>query len=250
MNYLLILLKREWLAINKHLIATISYFILFPLLIFLFVGLPLSEIVNEHISMKYIEWIIPGIWIITSAMTSFLFGISSMNNTLFISKRIYTYLKSPITVWDVLFSLTVWSVIMGFIQLIISIIITIALTLGNFNTIQLFSITLYILPIILFMSILGVAFGSWVRDGFSSGFASLITFVLFAFGFGCFIPLSEFPQQFSEYLLLFPVVGVIEEIHLVHMMERVKIVSTSLTIILSVIIYLVNGAVVQKHFRN
>ena len=70
LNRELMILKYQWLKIT-------SFLLIFPMLIFLCVVMPLYEIISLPV-MNYLHWSVPGILTICSSMICFNYGVKNI----------------------------------------------------------------------------------------------------------------------------------------------------------------------------
>ncbi len=118
MNIIKILITREFLIIKNAMLKYFFILILSPLMLYLFLTIPLSVIVKD-VKPIYIVWSAPGIWIVTTLYLVYLFNFSfyerNFNNEMMKS--------TPVQSYQYLFASYLFSLIIGLFQLLISIII-------------------------------------------------------------------------------------------------------------------------------
>ena len=160
------------------------------------------------------------------------------------------YLKSPVSVWDILIGISLWAFVLGFVQLIIAFIV-----IGVVNH-QFYSIgsdlllLLQILPLVVFMSVLGTILGCWVKGLQSQTIISIIVFLIFSLGMGCLIPLQFYPQTLSDIMRSIPFVQIIEGSQNLIRLENGSIFGAVVTLLLSAIVFVLNGIFSIKLFRK
>ncbi len=250
MNNVLIIMKSEWWSYRKQLIAHLFCFIFIPVLIFMFIGLPLYKVIHSVDSLNYINWITPGIWIVSAGLVAFINGFSSMRKLRFSSGIMQTYLKSPISIWDILIGISIWAFALGMIQLIVAFIV-IGVVNHQFYTFGTdLLLLIQILPIVVFMSVFGTTLGCWVKGLQSQTIISIMVFLIFSLGMGCLIPLQFYPEILSNLMRGIPFVQVIEGAQYLIRLESGNILGGIMTLILSAIIFVLNGIFSIKLFRK
>ena len=199
MKELSTLLYRDWLEFRKKYISYILLWFSFPMILYLFIVIPFSSHISKATLMNYKNWASPGIWICSSALLSFIYSYTKLKNLLHNQENLSKYLKAPLSNGQLLFSLLIFSVIIGIVQLVISMLITTGLNNDNFNSLQLFLIFINIISILLFSSITGLFFSIYVRDDFFSALMFFMIFTILSFSFGTLIPIEE---SYNKFLIL------------------------------------------------
>ena len=156
MKELKVLLYRDWLEFKKKYISYILLWFSLPMIFYLFLVFPLSKYFFKVDLMIYENWSSPGIWICSSAILSFTYSFMKLRNLLSKEELINKYLKAPLSNGQLLFSLLITSITIGFIQLCIAILITISLNNDSIASVQFLIILLNVVSSIIFFSILGL----------------------------------------------------------------------------------------------
>ena len=60
------MLKRDWIEFRKHVLLTLFFWALIPILIHTFLAIPLSRLIIMDI--RYLNWSAAGVWIFSSSM--------------------------------------------------------------------------------------------------------------------------------------------------------------------------------------
>ena len=102
--------------------------IFIPILIHIILAIPLSQLIN--LEVRYLNWAAVGIWIITSSMAAFLETSNRIRKIQYETNQIDILLHSPTTNVDILLALFFRGTIIGLIQFIFSILITLLETIG------------------------------------------------------------------------------------------------------------------------
>ena len=182
------LLYKDWLELKRKYIFYIFLWFALPMIFYLLLVFPLSKFFFKINLMAYQNWSSPGIWICSSSICCFIYSFIKLKNLIHEKELINKYLKAPISNGELLFSLLFSSVIIGFIQLCISMIITTSLNNDTLLFSQLLTILFNTLSNIVFFSVTGLIFAILVKDNLSSIFICIIVFTFLLFGTGCFIP--------------------------------------------------------------
>ena len=160
--------------------------------------------------MRYMNWAAAGVWIVSSCLVSFVISFLKMKKIKYNTNQLDTFLKSPLTNGQILASQIISSFILGFIQLIFSILISLFLLNETLTFVQFILLFLQLFPLILFFSILGTLLGLYVYKDFLLLMIVVFIFMTLSFGLGSFIPLSYFPDGYMVFSSKIPLVRLIE----------------------------------------
>jgi hypothetical protein len=178
--------------------------ILSPLMLYLFLTIPLSVIVKD-VKPIYIVWSAPGIWIVTTLYLVYLFNFSfyerNFNNEMMKS--------TPVQSYQYLFASYLFSLIIGLFQLLISIIIISSLNSDYISFINLLAFCFLISPAIIIISCISCVIYFFVNNKIISLFSHIMIFLLISFGLGSFIPIDRFPEDYMNIVQYFPISGTI-----------------------------------------
>ena len=86
MTPLIPMLKRDWIEFRKHVIFTILFWVLIPILIHTFLAIPLSRLISMDI--RYLNWSAAGVWISSSGMTAFFESANRLRKIHFETRQI------------------------------------------------------------------------------------------------------------------------------------------------------------------
>ena len=123
MKTILTLLKKEYIALSKHVLSLLCVLISFPLFMYLFIALPLSSVILD-IKPIYINWSAAGVWTITCLFLVYLYSF-------YVYKKTYeneSILILPVPSYYLLISNYLTFILFGIIQISISIILIGVLT--------------------------------------------------------------------------------------------------------------------------
>ena len=160
------------------------------------------------------------------------------------------YLKAPISNGQILLALLLFSLFIGLMQLIISMIITTSLYSDNLNFIQLLLIYINIISIMIFYSILGLLFAIYTKDDFLSMFIFLIMFVILFFSLGTVVPIEHSYNKFLILMRNLPIHEVVLNVQAIYAGKAIAISPIVLTNIISFIIFIIVLVVSYKKFRK
>ncbi len=204
MNIIKILITREFLIIKNAMLKYFFILILSPLMLYLFLTIPLSVIVKD-VKPIYIVWSAPGIWIVTTLYLVYLFNFSfyerNFNNEMMKS--------TPVQSYQYLFASYLFSLIIGLFQLLISIIIISSLNSDYISFINLLAFCFLISPAIIIISCISCVIYFFVNNKIISLFSHIMIFLLISFGLGSFIPIDRFPEDYMNIVQYFPISGTI-----------------------------------------
>ena len=250
MSELMILLYRDWLEFKKKYITYILLWFSLPMILYLFMVIPLNLHIAKVDLMNYKNWASSGIWICSSGILSFIYSHVKLKNLLSHRGYLDKYLKAPISNGQLLLALLIFSVIIGIVQLLISILITSALNNDNFNFIQLFFIFINIISILLFCSISGLLSGIYVRDDFFSASIFFIIFILLSFSFGLLIPINESYNKFAILMGNFPLYQVVLNVQSIYAGGNATILPVVVMNIINVFIFIIVLITSYRKFRK
>ncbi len=248
MNQVSLLLKREIFILKHRWLRFVSFWILFPLVIFVFGALPLYKII-PHQTLDYLHWVMPGIWIVTSAIVSIQIGVARMHQ-LKMNNYLHPVLKSPITIGEVITGYFLIAVCYGLIQLFLGMTILILLNQGSYTIFQYVSVIIQILCMILFISGLGNMIGLCTDSGNSDSVIIILVFIVLSFGFGGMLPIQLFPRELSSILNRIPIVILIKNTQNILLLKPVHFWGAGITAISGIFLMLVNVAVGHKLLKN
>jgi len=181
-----VLLYRDWLNCKKKFISLLVIFTMLPMLLHLFLSIPLSSIVK--LDMRYINWAAPGIWVTSSGLLAFCVSLLRMKKLKHDSGQLDALLKTPLRNGEIVFSVMIIGAILGLIQVLISIPITVILNNEYLSLLQISLILLQLIPIISFYAILGTLLGIFIKDGIALVSVIILIFLILALSIGSFLP--------------------------------------------------------------
>ena len=250
MKELGVLLHRDWLEFRKKYISYIFIWFSFPMILYLFTVIPLNPHIDKVGLMNFKHWASPGIWICSSGLLSFVYCYTKLKHLLHNKDYIHKYLKAPLSNGQFLASLLISSVIIGIVQLIISITITTGLNNDSWNFIQLGIIFLNLTTILFFCSTIGLLFGIYVKDDLFAALMCFIMFIVFSFVFGTLVPIEESYNKFLILIRNLPFYKVVLNIQLVYASQNTIILPLVVMNIINILIFIILTAISYKKFRK
>ena len=199
MNNILVLIIKELLNIKKNILQYIFIFFLFPSLLFMFLAIPLSKV---FIDLKpiYSVWVCSGVLFV-----SVLFNIYVFNLGWF--KKMYDndFMKSlPITTSEYLLSQISSSIIIGFFQYTISVVILNSLSIGFMNFIQFIKCFFILFPSMVIISNISLIGNYFIKNKFSFNIFNSFVFLFLSFSIGSLVPLDLYPKEYINIISYFP----------------------------------------------
>lgn len=204
MNIIKVLLIKELLIIKQGILKVSLFFFLLPLVLYLFLTIPLSAVVVD-IKPIYMVWSAPGIWIVSALYLVYLFNF-------FLYERNFNsemMMSIPIQPYQYLFFSYIFSLIIGVSQLVVSILIISSLNSDYLGFIKLLEIIFLIMPGILIISSLSCLISFFVKHRLIVLFTHIFIFLIICFGIGSFIPLDKFPADYFKIVQYVPITGII-----------------------------------------
>ena len=242
------MLKRDWIEFRKHVLFTILFWSLIPILIHTFLAIPLSRLIIMDI--RYLNWSAAGVWISSASMIAFFETANRLRKILYETKQIDVILESPITNLELLSVIILRGVIFGLCQFIFAICITSSLNHEYFGAMNILFITLQMLVIISFFSVLGTIFGLVISNRMVFIQSSFILFLFLSFGMGTFIPMSYYPDGFTSIIGNIPLTVVFANLQAIITHNPIQWVSIFLTIGLTITIVIFTLVLSHNIFRK
>ena len=248
MNPIIPMLKRDWIEFRKNYLVTIIFWVLIPVLIYIFLAIPLSRLI--FLDVRYLNWSAAGVWIVSAGMAAFLETVNRLRKIHFETRQIDAILQSPVTNIELLSVIILRGVIFGLCQFVFAIVITSTLNYEYFGIGNILFITLQMLLIILFFSVLGTMLGLVISNAIVFIQTSFILFLLLSVGFGTFIPMNYYPDGFTFIIGKIPLTTVIRNIQGIITHDPTQWVSYFLTIGLIFIIAIIAIIISHNIFRK
>ena len=243
-----VLLYRDWLNIKKNGISLLGIFTMFPMLLHLFLSIPLSNIIS--LDIRYLNWAAPGIWVTASGLLAFCIAILRMKKIKHDSGQLDALLKTPLRNGEIIFSVIIMATLLGLVQALISIAITVLLNNENLGFGQILLILLQIIPLINFYAILGTLLGIFIKDGIVLISIILLMFLILALSIGSFLPLTIFPTNYVEVVSLLPLTSIINSCQMIIQNGTITYIGIFLTFLLNIFLVLLTIVVSYKTFRK
>jgi ABC-type multidrug transport system permease subunit len=243
-----VLLYRDWLNIKKNGISLLVIFTMLPMLLHLFLSIPLSNIIS--LDIRYLNWSAPGIWVTASGLLAFCIAILRMKKIKHDSGQLDALLKTPLRNGEIIFSVIIMATLLGLVQALISIAITVLLNNENLGFGQILLILLQIIPLINFYAILGTLLGIFIKDGIVLISIILLMFLILALSIGSFLPLTIFPTNYVEVVSLLPLTSIINSCQMIIQNGTITYIGIFLTFSLNIFLVLLTIVVSYKTFRK
>ena len=241
------IIKREYFIFKHNLITYLFLWILIPMTIYLVISIPLSFYINLSNGINYLNWSSVGNWISTSCLFTFIVSINIINRYRKSVSYSKTMLSTPISNKDHLLGVVAWSSMIGIIQLFFSLVITLSLKSGNLFFIDLLLAVIYIVPIILFTSNLGILISLICQELFIQRIVAIILFLLLFFSTGLFFPLSSgLPLIFH----LSPLYISVLNIQAIMTNDPSMIYSSLILLSITILLFIINLIASFKVFRS
>jgi ABC-type multidrug transport system permease subunit len=243
-----VLLYRDWLNIKKNGISLLVIFTMMPMLLHLFLSIPLSNIIS--LDIRYLNWAAPGIWVTASGLLAFCIAILRMKKIKHDSGQLDALLKTPLRNGEIIFSVIIMATLLGLVQALISIAITVLLNNENLGFGQILLILLQIIPLINFYAILGTLLGIFIKDGIVLISIILLMFLILALSIGSFLPLTIFPTNYVDVVSLLPLTSIINSCQMIIQNGTITYIGIFLTFLLNIFLVLLTIVVSYKTFRK
>ena len=242
------MIKRDWIEFRKYAIFTILFWVLIPILIHIFLAIPLSRLISMDI--RYLNWSAAGVWISSSGMIAFFESATRLRKIHFETRQIDAILQSPVTNLELLSVIILRGVIFGLCQFVFAICITSTLNHEYFDIANILFITVQMLVIISFFSVLGTIFGLVISNRMIFIQSSFILFLFLSLSMGTFIPMSYYPDGFTSIIGNIPLTTVFGNIQAIITHESIQWASFFLTIGLIIIMSIITLIISHNIFRR
>lgn len=240
------LIKREILILRNNFILFICIIVLFPMIIYLFISIPLSFYIKLSNGINYLNWSTAGNWISSSIIISYILSNRMSSGYRTKSSLSSSTLVAPISNNEHLMAIIIWSSAIGFIQLLFSIFITLSLNSSNLFVVDVILAIIYILPIILVASNIGLLVGLSSSDRLLKTVLNTVLLLILLFSSGLFLPLdSGLPFIF----LVSPLYLSAIDIQSIVMNDPSMVHSSLIMLLMSFFLYIINIVVSSRVFR-
>ena len=131
------------------------------------------------------------------------------NATIFKDNINSEFMKSiPIYNYSLIFSNYLFSLIIGFLQSIITLVLITSLNNDNLNSIDFLIIMVIIIPSIIIVANISFLI-NFIKNRMILNFIHIIFFILISFSLGSFFPLKYFPEKYVNIVQYLPICGTI-----------------------------------------
>lgn len=243
-----VLLYRDWLNIKKNALSLLVIFTMLPMLLHLFLSIPLSNIIS--LDIRYLNWAAPGIWVTASGLLAFCIAILRMKKIKHDSGQLDALLKTPLRNGEIIFSVIITATLLGFIQALISIALTVMLNNEYLGVGQIFLILLQVIPLINFYAILGTLLGIFIKNGIILVSVILLMFLILAFSIGSFLPLTLFPTNYVDVVSLLPLTLIINSCQMIIQNGTIGYIGIFITFLINIFLVLLTIVISYKTFRK
>ena len=242
-----IILQREYLIFKHNIIFYLCLWTLIPMIIYLFISFPFSFYIKLPNGISYLNWSSVGNWVSASSTLSFIISMNIASKYIDENSYSRTMLCTPISNREHLLGGLIWSLIMGFIQLIFSLAITLSFKSANLFLLDILLIIIYIIPIIILISNIGFLIGLSCKGGLIKIIISLIFFLFIYFSSGLFVPLNNgLPYIFT----LSPIYLSVQNIQAIMANDSSMISSSLILVFISILFFIINLIISFKVFKS
>jgi len=224
------LYKRYLVSLKKDIYSLLSISLIFPILLYILVvmsvmmiigaigdldGEPMIKFVVDQIAIltNYEQFSALGIWIVSGCFVSIYISSAIFYRLIVEDKQIEVLQASPVSHYQIVFSLVLFSFTLGCFELLLSISFTYFIGIVNpLSIYQIFFIIFNIIQLIFLSSILGIVIGLFNKSVLSIllSYVALLFFLIFISG--TFIPKSLLLDKLQNVINFLPYVMHIESI--------------------------------------
>ena len=241
MNLVKILLVKEFLILKNFLISFFLIICLMPLFLYLFISIPLSMIILNT-KPVYINLAASGIWIVSTLFLVFVYASNIINKNI----KSDSFLALPINSWQLLISKNIFLIFLGFVQLLFSIFLTSAINQDYISFLNILVILFLFSPNIVIISSISIIINFYFSNKLYKIIIKIIVFMVISFGYGSFIPLSYFPDEYFKFISLFPVPGLVVNSQKIISGESIMFSYFLISIFVSIFIFFISLFILDK----
>ena len=245
MNNVKILILKELIIIRNSFLKYFFTLVFLPLSLYLFFSIPLS-LVLDNMKPIYMVWSSSGIWIVSSLYIVYLFSFKY-------SVKIYNseiMQSAPILSYQYLLAKYIYAIIIGTLQLIVSIIIIGSLNSDYISFLKIIKIFILIIPSILVISSISFIIGVRVKNSIFVSVNNILVFLFISFGFGAFIPLDKFPELYFNIIEYFPISSTIINCQRIVSNETIFFNLVFISFIYAIIFAIINLLLIDKSINS
>ena len=249
MKYIVFMIKREVMILGHNWFRQLAFLIVFPMMIFFCISMPLYEIILIQ-TLNYLNWSIPGILILCSSMVCSNYG---MRNILIFKDKEQYYqplIESPMSLGQIVVSIYVVSILYGLVQFFFGSIILTLMNPGAFSVIQFLLIFLQLVAFLMFIGSFSLFLVFLIPNEEMSMYVLISLFLIIAFAFGALIPIELFPSELSAYLNNIPLVNIIINTQKILYMETPFYFAIFLNMVLAALFLLFSIILAYKSLRK
>ena len=200
MDHIFILIKREFLIFKKNFTSYLFYIFIFPIILYLFLVSPFNNLLQPSSGMNYLYHGLPAILFLSTLIISFGLPLIICQRDQYQSNYFYFLLSLNINNYHYSIYIILASLLLSYIQFIVSLILVYNLSGGIFITWeQIFYFLLIIFPSSLLFILLGLFFSNFIKSTYSLIMSFIFIFLFLAFGIGSFIPIEYFPDNYRDF---------------------------------------------------
>jgi len=248
MSSIILMLKRELMVLSHNWLKDLLFFIMFPMIMFLCISMPLYEVITVPI-LNYLHWSIPGILLLTSSIVCANHCIRKVFLLKDKSQYYQVFIKSPMSIGNIVGSIYIISILYGVIEFIIGAVILSLINPGVFSLMQCFFIFIQVVSFLFFIGSISLLLGFLISNEDMIVYVIIIFFLIIAFAFGSLLPIELFPIELSAYLKVIPMVTIIMNTQQILYMELPLYFGMFMSIVIGVIFYLIAIVFAYKTLR-
>ena len=241
------IIQREYCIFKNNIVMYLCIWTLMPMVVYLLISIPFSFYIKLSNGINYLNWSSVGNWITTSSFLSFILSVNIASRYRISSSYSRTMLCAPSSNRDHLASIIIWSFLMGIIQLFFSLFITLSLKSGNLFFSDILLAVIYIIPIIILMSNIGLLIGLSCERLSVRSAVSVVFLIFMLSSSGMFVPIhQDLPYIFT----LSPFYVSIQNIQAIMTNDPSIIFPAFVLLFISIIIFIINLIVSSKVFKS
>ncbi len=245
-----ILLLRDLIEFRRNIISFLIILPLFPMLLHLLIVIPFSWALNDLTIIRYLNWSVIGIWVVSASFISFILPLSKMKRIKFDTLQLQSILKAPVSNYQIIISIIISTLIISMIEIVLAMLFTTFVNnqyLNSFDYLMIFS---QIIPIVIFFSILSMILGQFIHRNLNLVSICIAIFLFISFGLGSFIPLEAYPSSLINIIKVIPISGLINNGHLILLNKMISPYFFIVTMLIDIMMFGILLVITHKSFRD
>ena len=243
------IIRKEFIILKRNALTSLLVFTLFPMMMYLFILLPMQVHFSSPSGLSYLHWASPGILVVASSLISMLSSFVILSPFYHKDDVSEFFLRASLSNQNIILGAIVWSLIIGLVQFFVSLFITSSLNGMTLGVVEIIKSVLYVIPLLILFSLVGAVFSMFVIEKYLLSLLSVIIFFFLGFGSGCFVPIGQ-GHEFPSFLIYSPIHLNIKCFHSIVQNMPIDIYPPIFLIVISILLYFILLIFSHRMFRS